>query len=237
MTALQILAIMVAMLTPGGSTYSQVVVPRGSTTVCPKHLSPMSPLCRAPRYHPAWGQGAWTRAETRAEALVRWHLIARTIEAVASRPPKGWRGSPELLQRFLLSISRNESGWRRDVHAGIGKRSRGDCTASGNCRSICLVQILKPRRFWKSPRGYTHSSLAGLGPKATTRCIETAADYLARVSDKVCGQAMRPACLFGAYGGGIKASDPRIRSRVATLLATYRDVAPLSERDRETIGL
>lgn len=235
MTTLQLLALMVSMLTPGGSTYSQTVVPRDAVTVCPPHLSPMSPLCRAPRFNPSWR--AWTRAETRSEALVRWRVIAEQIEAVASRPPKGWRGSPDLLARYLLAISRNESGWRKDVHAGIGKRSRGDCTASGSCRSVCLVQILKPRAHWKSARGYSHRSLAGLSAAATRRCFETAADYLANASARVCGQAMRPACLFGAYGGGVPAKDPRIRARVATLLATYRSVPALSESDREVVGL
>jgi hypothetical protein len=232
MTSLQILAIMLSMLTPGGSTYSQTVVPRGSVTACPAPLTSFSPLCRAPRYNPLWGQGAWTRAETRGEALVRWHLIAKTIGEVSSNPPKGWRGSPDLMARTILSITRNESGWRRDVHSGIGKRARGD-----GGRSVCLGQIMKTRRFWKSPRGYRHGSLVGLSRAATRRCLETVADYLAHASKRVCGQAMRPACLFSAYGGGVKHSDPRIRARVATLLATYKEVAPLSEADRDTIGL
>lgn len=230
MLAPKILAIMLSMMTPGGSAYSRTVVAKGAVTACPSHLSPASPLCAAPRWSPAWG--AYTRAESRTEALKRWHGIAQQIAAVSSRPPKGWRGSPDLLARYIIAITRNESGWRKDVHAGIGPRSLGDGGRSG-----CLGQVMRTRRGWRSPRGYQWHSLMGTDEASTRRCLETVADYLAHASKRVCGQAMRPACLFSAYGGGVKARDPRIVARVATLAATYRKVEPISEADRDIIGL
>lgn len=262
MDAATILAIMIALQAPGRSIYSQIVVAEGSGPTCDDKTSL---LCAAPRQNPAWD--APTRPETRDEGLHRYWTIAKGIEAVARRSTwqKGsgcqrsrvmrwtkrakpddkcdklhverpWNGTEEQLQRYLITVAYHESGFRRDIHAAKGLRSMGDAG-----RSICLGQIMKTRRSWKSTRGYSHRSLAGVDAGATARCLETASDYLGHARD-YCASPYGPeatgiTCILGTYGG-VKSPllDKRIHSRVRTYMRTAT-AAKLSDEDRRAVGL
>ena len=266
MTPETVLAVMLSLATPGASIYSRVVVPEGSGRACEDATSL---LCAAPRPDPAWG-GQWTRPETRAEGLARYYQIATVVHDVAAasvwRPLDGcapvrvspwakraapdsecgraqrarpWTGTETELERYVITVALHESGFRRDVHAGRGAASRGDCKG-GVCRSVCLGQIIKTRRGWRSPRGYAHEQLAGLDSNATRRCVETIVDYLsdaraACVSPYGLGTMGAP-CVLASYGGLSTADDPRIRQRVRTFVATGKPAA-LADSVREELGL
>jgi len=133
------------------------------------------------------------------------------------------------LQRYLLTVALHESGMRRDTHAGKGAASRGDCKDPKDyrsCKSICLGQILKTSRRWRSPDGYTHESLGGLSKAATTRCVRTMVQYLSRARNTCTspyGPESRGAyCYMAGYGGVRSSTDPRIRKRAATFYRTSR---------------
>ena len=187
---------MLMLATPGNSIYSVVPVAKDAPVPCEhKH----SPLCRKPWYSTA--HKSYVRVETAAEARKRWTMIAGVASDVTAKRAH--------LLPFMLTVTYHESGaWRRDVHEGVGKWSRGDCLTRkrngrdvpipGTCRSICLGQIMKTKRTWKTERGYRHESLAGLSRKATRRCLVTVADYLDGVHKRCKGE---PYCVFGGYGG------------------------------------
>lgn len=71
--------------------------------------------------------------ETAAERLERYHGIADAIAIVVTEDvePSYQRRAAAL----LLGVSWFESGWRRDVDLGIGKR------AKGGGKDVCLMQI------------------------------------------------------------------------------------------------
>lgn len=255
-----ILALMIAFAPPGQSLYSQVVVPDGTGPACDDKASL---LCADPKPHPHW-DGLLTRPETREEALVRYAQIASLIAEVADnstwrrdRVPDGcpspvrlpailapercqpamrsmpWGGSASELARYTLTVTAHESGFRRDVHAGRGANARGD-----RGLSTCLGQILRPRRDWRSARGYTWESLTGLDDGSTRRCLETVADYLGHAYAYCVGPASpampREACILATYGG-VRTLDRRIRERMATYLRFGRRPLLMLPEDAQAV--
>ncbi len=152
-----------------------------------------------------------TKAESREGALVRYERIAEVAEGVT-------RDRRHVLP-FLLTVMLFESRYRLDVHSGA---LRGDCKLTkkgrripGTCKSICLTQIRKTRRNWKSSRGYSHESLAGTSRIATFRCLVTAADFLEQMHKRCHGGAQ---CVFGNYIGAKRANENKdVRRRVQAL--------------------
>ncbi|HZF56185.1 MAG TPA: hypothetical protein VE093_46540 [Polyangiaceae bacterium] len=191
---------MVTIATPGGSAHS--VVPEPSCGSNPG--KPECDITPAPRWSPS--HQAFVRKETREEALQRYLMIARVIEKTAvamTTPTKHEDGTEEVapwpwaaseLAQALVTIAHHESGFRRDVHSGIGPSALGDCAywdLKGNrmsleharaagvavrtaCRSVCLVQIntggLDKARF-----GYTGREMVGLDEASTERCFAAGA--------------------------------------------------------------
>jgi hypothetical protein len=119
----------------------------------------------------------------------------------------------------------NESGFRRDVHSGVGPNARGD-----NGRSWCLGQLLLGNTR-RSPNGYTGKELVGISPERTQRCIDAVIEHLVKAKAR-CGSGTTPACVFSSYGGvsGDVRRDGRITKRVRMLAKIE---AILSKREKE----
>lgn len=170
MDASTILAIMLSLAPPGNSAYSQVSVAPGSEG------SDVRPASESP----------YSRKETREEGTARYAIIAKAIDNVSD-------GNDEMA-RMLVTVAFHESGFRRDVHEGVGEASRGDCEwwngnkrvaayspgahrLAGSCRSSCLAQInLGNNRLTDS--GLRHKDLIGVDVDSTTRCMSEAAKRL-----------------------------------------------------------
>lgn len=248
MTPATILALMIAFAQPGQSLYSQTVVAEDSGRACDNKMSLLcaepkaNPAWSGSFTRPETRDEALVRYRQIARLIDEvaiastWSQIDGCKKPHVSRWGKGpsaeckahhvarpWPGKADVLKRYMLTIVSHESAYRADVHAGRGNWSRGDCTDSKNprtCRSSCLGQIMRTRRKWRSPRGYTWGSLAGLGDDATRRCLRTVADYLGHAK-AVCsspyGPAVYgPACAFRVYGGVTSPNHPRIAERVVT---------------------
>ena len=230
-TTAAILAAMAALAAPGKSPYSVVPVAKSAPRPCDAIYSP---LCRLPWYSHPWR--SHVRVETAPEARKRYQGIAEVVREMTSDRPE--------LMPYVLATAFHESGFRRDVHAGIGARSRGDCKMRkgadgkarcipGSHRAICLMQVLRRGKpVWKTPRGYAWESLAGLDTAATRRCVQTGADILAAHYDRCRGGRDKPddRCVMGLYFG---ARSPR-RSRKATARAwTVRKVVRLLDEAAE----
>jgi hypothetical protein len=195
-----VLAMMLTVATPGGSAHSVVVEPACGT-------DPAKPVCDltpAPRWSPYYK--GYVRKETKEEALRRYLMIARVIEKTAvtmstpakredgTEEPAPWPWAASDLAQALVTIANHESGFRRDVHSGVGPSALGDCAywdtkgqrisleharAKGvavrtACRSVCLMQIntggLDKARF-----GYSGKEMVGLDEASTERCFEAGA--------------------------------------------------------------
>jgi hypothetical protein len=199
-----LLAMMVAIAPPGTSAYS--VVPEPSCGTEPG--KPTCDLTPPPRWSPHFK--SFVRKETKEEALRRYLLIAQVIEKTAvamTTPTKRADGTEEIapwpwpaseLAQALVTIASHESGFRRDVHSGVGPSALGDCVywdlqgrrvsleharALGNvartsCRSMCLMQIntggLDKARF-----GYTGREMVGIDEASTERCFAAGAKAFA----------------------------------------------------------
>lgn len=199
-----LLAMMITIAPPGGSAHS--VVPEPSCGSAPG--APACDLTPAPRWSPFYN--AFVRRETREEALHRYLLIAKAIEKTAiamttpgkredgSEEPPRWPWAASELAQALLTIANHESGFRRDVHSGVGPNALGDCVywdirgrrvsleharAQGSalrtsCRSVCLMQIntggLDKARF-----GYSGKEMVGLDEASTERCFAAGAQAFA----------------------------------------------------------
>jgi hypothetical protein len=239
-----VLALMLVLQPPGRSVYSLVEVPEGSPPACDDATNL---LCAAPKLDPS--RGVWVRPETRAEGAARYWTIAQEIAAVAEattwqptaecpkRPTvrvvggfgdprnaceraaleRPWTGKAEELARYLVTVSFHESGFRRDVHSGIGNYARGD-----NGKSWCLGQImLGTSGRGKTSRGFVASSIVGIDPEPTRRCLQTAADKLA-LSRAFCASPygpgdVGPPCVTAVYGGSaLLATTSIIRKRAIT---------------------
>lgn len=192
MKAEMVLAWMLQLQPPGASIYSQVVVPADAPRACD---DPISLLCQPPKWSEA--HGAHTRPETFDEGLERYWTIAQSVAATGDVAPAA------------LTVIYHESGFRRDVHSGVGKWARGD-----QGRSHCLGQLLWGRTSSKA------KTLVGLDRGSTDRCIAAVVRHLRHVSNE------RPYAKFARYGGVWCSDDRRIFSRVATF-RRVQTAAPL----------
>lgn len=124
---------MIALAPPGQAALSVVLEPSCGAL-------PGKPTCDI-MPQPSWSPfyKTFVRAESRAEALKRYLVIARAIEGVSASltnaPPRdsgkpaplSWAGSSEELALSLVTIAYHESSFRRDVHSGVGPYALGDC--------------------------------------------------------------------------------------------------------------
>lgn len=233
-----ILSAVLALVPPGQSPFSLVPLPECGGPVLRLGDLPTGPepaACSAQGV--AWSShhGALVRLETADEGRARYETIARALEAVsleATTPAAGerplWPWARRELVAGLLTIARHESGFRRDVHEGVGPAALGDCSTGRDgvrrCRSVCLVQVqtggLDGRRG-----GWLGRDLVGLDVDSTSRCLRAGAELLSR-SRHACargGDWFAPSVAL--YGSGRSCSTrPAWVQRRA---ATYRRVLPL----------
>lgn len=165
------------------------------------------------------------------------------------RKARPWTGSSAELRRILLASMYRESGFRRDIHSGIGPMARGDCKTDahgtripGSCRSHCLGQVLIDRRKGTPVDGYMPDDLVGLDLPATGRCLKATIREMSHARS-FCWAASRArplsisTCVFMTYVGTSSSTDGRIRARIKT----WRDLgnAPgvLSAKDKTLLGL
>lgn len=231
-----ILAMMLFLYQPGKSIYSQVPTTDQTTAVAMQKehgvlayrpvvagQAPLqchqqnNPFCVRPRYHKR--RNEWRRPETWAEGVRRYALIARAAEQVLGEGK--WKSDRGLLLRLLVTVAFHESGFRRDVHSGVGSASRGDCRWTfkggkkhkripGSCRSHCLVQMLYGANV---NHKYLSRQIVGTDMASTKRCLEMGLLALDHHAPRCKGNA---ACAFAAYGGVRSAKDPRIQARAGT---------------------
>lgn len=215
-----ILAAMLWLQPPGASLYSKQVAAKDDPPPCSNKYAPM---CKGPRWS-TWHK-AYVIAEQWDTGLHRYHTIAKVVAAETDGKPK--------LRKIILTSLYHESGFREDIHSGLGPMSRGDCkldkkgrVIQGTCRSHCLGQLL----------GRKYSKLPGVDKASTTRCVRKSIE-LTNNAAKVCG-GMSPACIFKIYTGATKKSHPGVKARVKTY---YRlnggKVPPLTDRVKEELGL
>lgn len=173
---------------------------------------------------------SFTRPETYNEGVIRYWVIANAASKVAHETTNSvcksacsggdrrcykrcdsaapWRGTEKQLAYMLIVVANGESGFRRDVHLGLGHMSRGDCVVKNNkrfCQSACLTQINIGNG--KTPEGWSASDLVGTDQKSTSRCFATSAKYLAKSRGWCTGPYMPvykdwAKATFAAYGSG-----------------------------------
>lgn len=243
-----ILAAMLMLATPGRSIYSQVRVDEHAAAPCDE---PNSLLCQPPRFSAA--HGSFVVVEGYQQGLERYAQIARVTDRVLRR---GWKTPQKYLWRYAVTVMFHESGFRRDVHEGIGSAARGDCRwaypdgrraaprakgsrrIEGSCRSHCLAQILLEGRM-RSSQGYGPKDLVGLDDAATERCVEVAVHHLDRCYRYCATRGPRPltSCVIAMYGGMTHARGRRINERLRTMNRLMSAPTELSEKVRTELGL
>lgn len=211
----KILAMMLALQPPGASAYSRTAVSEGTPPPCGEKYSP---LCFAPQWDKR--RNAWTITEQADAGLKRYKTISKAIAAETKSATVG---------RYLVAAFYHESGFREDIHAGIGSAARGDCKWTGKrigkgkripgtCRSVCLGQMLfdPPHRSIRvGGKRYKQSDLVGTDLQSTRRCARVSSTLIRRALKRCSGD--HPLCVFGTYGGvRIPSRSKLIRSRAET---------------------
>lgn len=231
------LALMLALGSPGRSFYS------------------VSDACgddgvRSACYFSA-AHGREVRLETRDEAAARYATIAESMSRVTEAATRAdasprWPGTPDELVAMIATVTRHESGWRLDVHSGVGPWAAGDCRRASDggrlteaeekspkvrrrCASWCLGQINTggpDKRMF----GWTGRELVGVDAERTDRCLGAVAAALVQVRG---GRVSFdwPAVTLLRYGGGGKTSDEWVQVRVATF-RRFLTAAPTDESMR-----
>lgn len=219
MNATVVLALMLALIAPGQSSYSVVPVDAHAPAPCERRHDP---LCRKPWYS-AHHKGH-VRVETYDEGLRRYWLVAQTIAEQTA-------GDLEL-SRLVTTVAFHESGFRRDVHSGVGVDAKGDAG-----RSWCLVQqMLGQSGRGKTRTGVPAFKLVGVDVLATERCIGAGVHDLILVRKRGAKSAR---AYFAGYGG-LKSDSrhPYINARVATYdKLTAMGEPELSAEVREALGI
>lgn len=244
-----ILAAMLFLQPPGKSIYSQVVVPENAPAPC-KDVNSL--LCLPPRWSEA--HQAFTVAESWEQGVARYATIAKAAEKVLYRQK---RQSPRgQLLRYLLAFTFHESGYRRDVHEGVGDAARGDCKwrtiksksggtrrerIPGSCRSHCLAQIMVgPEWSAAKIQGMRHDELVGLSLDRTKNCLGVAVDIIDRAYQYCSRRGPRPLayCVVTQYAGGmVPSKDRRVIARVRTVNKLANAPTKLTDRVRTLLGL
>jgi hypothetical protein len=214
-----VLAWMLFLLPPGKSIYSRLEVPQDAPRPCG---DPYSLLCQAPQWSAS--RQAWTVAEDYRTGLERYRTIAEAVSDVVAADR--WKSPRGRLSRLLVVAMFHESGFRRDVHEGIGPASRGDCRwrngrrVPGSCKSHCLTQIQLGKG--RSAEGWSGDDLVGTNPESTRRCLTVAARILDGAAMWCATRGPRPwqACVWYRYSGGnVPTTDHRVQARARTFNA------------------
>lgn len=194
---------------------------------------PGNPACRRPRYDAELGR--WLRTETWGEGLPRYWTIAGAIAGAA--------GDDAELARYLVTITRHESGWWQSVHAGWNHRPyRASTELEDHGRSWGLGQIMCGRSGLAqiTVAGFEHHDcrdLVGTGAETTGRAIAVSA---ARVRGHMAMCRRRgagPACVLTSYAGtAISEAHPLIRARLRTYARTA-EVRPLDAATCAALGI
>jgi hypothetical protein len=215
-----ILAAMLFLQPPGKSIYSQVVVEQNAPPPC---AETNNLLCQPPHFSAA--HKGYTVAENYEQGTQRYAAIAKQLEKVVNEPQ--WATQRDKLWRLVLVAIYHESGFRRDVHSGIGESARGDCDWTGpvgkrkrvpnSCRSYCLGQIMLISR--KTANGWAGDELVGLADDATYRCLYMVTKYMDSSAQSCIkqGNDASVSCVMNMYGGGsLLRQDPRLIARYKT---------------------
>lgn len=261
MTPETVLAIMLALgPSPGRSLYSQVEVDDGNAPLValrdytidgasfmafdhwdddeqlPSQCSqPKNVACRRPRYDKELRR--WERPETFHEGLERYWTIA---QAISKHAPT------DAVAEFLIVITRHESGWRRDVHAGenhLPFRKSTKHEDAGMSWSLGQVMVGKRPTIkipWRGWEDVPIVNLVGVDEAATNRCLDMVEDRVTSIV-KHCGrrgQAVTASCVFVGYAGtSISAEHRLIRARRATHLKLKNVNRTLGDTWRALLGL
>lgn len=289
-----IMATMISIVPPGYSVYSRVPIPVCDETCQTTRLCE-EPIwrCEPPKFQPdvfylklaefkAQGMTeeeasekarpiSFSRPETKAEALVRYAIIAEAIANVTRRltyhmckstcvenlqcvdkkeckdevaechnscsKTALWRWRRKELIHSILIVTGQESGFRGDVHGGVGTEGRGDCDwkypddrkakpfakgaspIPGTCRSVCLGQINLGNGGLGTagPEKWTADDLVGVDLASTERCITQTARTLAmaRLGCVYQFKEMKDwaGAMFSAYGTGWSCTNKKLMTR------------------------
>ena len=225
-----ILATMLFLQAPGRSIYSQVVVDQNSPPPCSDSYNL---LCQPPKWND-YHKG-YVVAESYEQGVERYATIAKQLEKAVYE--NKWDTPKDRLWKYVLTAVYHESGFRRDVHSGVGEASQGDCRwegppgkrtrVKGSCKSWCLGQILLGSQgrvmSLKADGTFTHEwygkDLVGVDDERTYRCLYQVTKYMDRAA-RHCWRNMgnqNVGCVMGAYGGGLlNANDKRLIARYKT---------------------
>lgn len=146
--------------------------------------------------------------ENESDARERYETIATAISDIS--------GDDVRLAKFLLTIARHESTFRKDVHSGENKGDQG--------RSWGLYQIMCGRKSTNEVPGtsgkYLARDIVGTDWKRTYQATDAAAIVLRPIIERCSGNAR---CVFMAYGGVSKTNiETDVRRRINARVRTYR---------------
>jgi hypothetical protein len=203
---------------------------------------------------------AFTRTETFEEGIVRYRVIAEAVVRSSLRTSQGvcknqckqltdeaeviachhscnvyapWKWNYKELVYLTIVAWGNESGFRADVHGGVGVAGRGDCGylkagkqvaantigATRFCKSVCLGQanvglgyVLVAGHRWHA------DDLVGVDLASTERCAMVSMATLSR-SRAYCNGPMSAStndwagATLSMYGTGNKCDAPKLMAR------------------------
>lgn len=242
MTAETVLALMMLLLTPGATTNSRTIVAEGARPVVvdggayreleageaePNQCKQAGNVaCSRPRYEPRLK--AWTRIETRTEALRRWWGIAQSISRAT--------GDRDVLARILVVTGTFEGAWWASVQHGWCHRPfQRSCKYEDGGRAWGLWQVLASRHPEVEIGGTKLRARDLVGAGGTANASRLAARTFSGIL-KRCHGRVAP-CVWIRYGGNVKADDPRIRARVGAWFKVRKAEPRLSDDVREILGL
>lgn len=249
MTFEVILAAMLFIQPPGKSDYSVVVVPEDTPAPCSnKHDKRCAP--------PTWSKAhnGFVIVENYKQGFERYVTIAEALHKQVNakkwfyKGTKGWKTPKKTLWRYSLASIYNESGFRRDVHDGVGSWALGDCKWTGpfgkrrripgTCRSYCLGQVMLGKK--KSQEGYYGKDMIGISAESTRKCLTVSLRIMNRAYQYCTHHGPRhtESCVFGSYGGlrGDPRKDKRIISRVKTFYRIHQAPKTLTEEQKELLN-
>jgi len=171
-----------------------------------------------------------------------------------------WMGNRGDLEKLLLTTIKYESGFRKDIHSGIGTHSKGDCRyrfadgsraapgakgarrVPGSCRSACLAQL--NLGTGKDPYyGYRAKDVVGTDFESTKRCLMVATRMLSN-AQQMCRGPSHPQyndwahATMTAYGTGGRCSLPKhrgLRLRAKTFWELKKKAHTLNPRAKTTL--
>lgn len=257
---------MIFLIAPGKSIYSMVTTTEdGAPAVRQKVngqtvytldedvecLPHMDIGCYEPRLRDVTQNGyvlrsEWQRPETYEEGIRRYAVLAKAIASVAEEGE--WRLQRGRLWRYLVTIAYHESGFRRDVHVGLGDAALGDCKwkvrngrrsmVPGSCRSHGPFQML-----FRNPRttrmyGFEATDFLGDDFASSRRAALGAAKAIDQFYRYCRHRGPRPfdACMFASYGGVTSTRSRKITMRVKTLKKLASAPAKLDEYVAAIVG-